>query len=212
MTPPARETNVSRRSWLLAGLGVAMSRAFETVSRAFEAQTLQVKYDGDTVRVSAPSLHFLTGRALDRLHDGDAVAYMANLELLNDSRTISLRQQKGRFVVSYALWEEQFSVTQLSSRPTRADGLSMQAAESWCFDNLALSTLGLSTDTWYWLRFDIRTASAHDIAAEGLPGFSISRMIEWLGKKNAEQTQWGPLERRVRLADLPRLAGRGSRG
>jgi hypothetical protein len=37
-------------------------------------------------------------------------------------------------------------------------------------------------------------------------------MIQWLGKKNVEQTQWGPLERRVRLMDLPRPTGRGSRG
>ncbi|HXK05723.1 MAG TPA: hypothetical protein VMS37_25200 [Verrucomicrobiae bacterium] len=205
MTPRARETLVSRRCWLLAGLSLS-------VSRAFEDQPLQVRYDGDTLRVSAPSLHFLTGKALDRLKDGDAVAYMANLELLNDSRTITLRQQKGRFVVSYALWEEQFSVTQLAGKPSSVDGLSMQAAESWCFDSLGLSTLGLANDVFYWLRFDIRTANAREIAAEGMPGISIARMIEWLGKKNSEQTQWGPLERRVRLADLPRLAGRGSRG
>jgi hypothetical protein len=32
-----------------------------------------------------------------------------------------------------------------------------------------------------------------------------------LGRKNTEVTHWGPLETRVRLADLPRLAGRGSR-
>ncbi|HTS66827.1 MAG TPA: hypothetical protein VMH28_32610 [Candidatus Acidoferrales bacterium] len=205
MTPRARETFVSRRSWLMAGLTVCLSSAFED-------QPLQVRYDGDTLRVTAPSLHFLTGKALERLKDGDAVAYMANLELLNDSRTMTLRQQKGRFVVSYALWEERFSVTQLASRPSHVDGLSTQAAESWCFDSLALSTLGLSVDTFYWLRFDIHTANAREIAAEGMPGFSIARMIEWLGKKNSEQTQWGPLERRVRLADLPRLAGRGSRG
>jgi hypothetical protein len=205
MTARARETLVSRRSWLLAGLTASLCRAFED-------QPLQVRYDGDNLRVAAPSLHFLSGKALERLKDGDAVAYLANLELVNDARTLTVRQQKGRFVVSYALWEEKFSVTQLANKPVTIDGLSVQAAESWCFDSLALSTLGLAPDRYYWLRFDIRTANAREIAAEGLPGFSISRMIEWLGRKNSEQTQWGPLERRVRLADLPRLAGRGSRG
>jgi len=205
MNPRPRDTLVSRRSWLLAGLTVS-------VSSAFGEQQLQVRYDGDTLRVTDPTLHFLTGKALERLKDGDAVAYMANLELVNDSRTLTIRQQRGRFVVSYALWEEKFSVTQLASRPSTVDGLSIQAAEAWCFDSLSLSTMGLSADSFYWLRFDIRTATARDIAAEGMPGFSISRMIEWLGKKNSEQTQWGPLERRVRLADLPRIAGRGSRG
>jgi hypothetical protein len=205
MTTRAGETLVSRRSWLLAGLGI-------TLSRAFEVQQLQVRYDADSLRVLAPSLHFLSGKALERLKDGDAVAYVANLELLNDAKTFSLQQQKGRFVVSYALWEERFSVTQLANKEVTVDGLSAQAAEAWCFDSLGLSTVGLATDRFYWLRFDIRTANAREIAAEGLPGFSLSRMIEWLGKKNSEQTQWGPLERRVRLADLPRLPGRGSRG
>ena len=205
MKPRAGETLISRRSWLLAGLAIPLSRAFEVPQ-------LQIRFDGDSLRVTAPSLHFLSGKALERMQDGDAVAYLANLELLNDSKTSLLSQQKGRFVVSYALWENQFSVRLLAAKPLAVDGLSAQAAEAWCFENLGLSTAGLSPDHYYWLRFDIRTANAREIAAEGLPGFSLSKMIEWLGKKNSEQTQWGPLERRVRLADLPRPTGRGSRG
>lgn len=205
MTARGGETRISRRSWLLAGLAIPLSRAFEV-------QQLQVRFDGDSLRVSAPSLHFLSGKALERMKDGDAVAYLANLELLTENKTFTLRQQRGRFVVSYALWEDRFSVRQLANNPMAVDGLSAQAAEAWCFENLGLSTIGLAPDRFYWLRFDIRTANARDIAAEGLPGFSLSRMIEWLGKKNSEQTQWGPLERRVRLADLPRPPVRGPRG
>jgi hypothetical protein len=205
MTARARETLVSRRSWLLAGMTVSLSRAFED-------HPLQVRYDGDNLHIAAPSLHFLTGKPLDRLKDGDAVAYLANLELLDDSKSVALRRQKGRFVVSYALWEEKFSVTQLASKPLTVEGLSVQAAEGWCFDSLGLSTLGLAPDRYFWLRFDIRTASASDLASEGIPGLKISTLIQWLGRTKTEQTQWGPLERRVRLADLPRLAGRGSRG
>jgi len=205
MTSRAGETLISRRRWLLAGLAIPLSRAFEV-------QQLQVQFDGEGLHVSAPSLHFLSGKALDRMHDGDALAYLANLELLNDSKTFSLRQQKGRFVVSYALWENRFSVRQLATKPLAVDGLTAEAAEAWCFENLGLSAVGLEPDRFYWLRFDIRTANAREIAAEGLPGFSLSKMIEWLGKKNPEQNQWGPLERRVRLADLPRPTGRGSRG
>jgi hypothetical protein len=40
----------------------------------------------------------------------------------------------------------------------------------------------------------------------------LTKLIELMGRKNTEQTQWGPLERRVRLVDLPRPTGRGSRG
>ena len=135
MKARARENLVSRRSWLLAGLTASLSAAFED-------QQLQVRFDGDTVRVAAPSLHFLSGKPLDRLKDGDAVAYLANLELLDETKSASLRRQRGRFVVSYALWEEKFSVTQLASTPVTVEDLPMRAAEAWCLDRLGATTPG----------------------------------------------------------------------
>jgi hypothetical protein len=99
MATRSRETAISRRSWLLAGLTVPLFSA-----RA--ADSLRVIYDGDNLRVAAPTLHFLTGKPLERLKYGDVVAYVLQLELLNESRTAVVRPQKGRFVVSYALWEE----------------------------------------------------------------------------------------------------------
>ncbi len=203
MTARARETLVSRRSWLLAGMTVSLSRAFAD-------QALQVRYDGDVVHVAAPSLHFLSGKALERLKDGDVVAYLANLELFDDSKTTSLRVHRGRFVVSYALWEEKFSVTRLGDRTV--EGLSAEATEAWCLESLTLNTAGLSRDHYYWLRFDIRTASARDAGFERVKGLSFRDLIDYLGRKESVPARWGPLERRVRLSELPRLAGRGSRG
>lgn len=207
-----RETRISRRSWLLAGLTVPLFSA-----RA--ADSMKVTYDGDNLHVAAPTLHFLTGKPLERLKYGDVVAYVAQLELLNESRTALVRPQKGRFVVSYALWEEKFSVTQLVNTPggppggavRTVEGLSAAAAETWCFANLALSTLGLSPNLYYWLRLELRTGTERDFADETRIGISIHDLIDLLGRKNTEITHWGPLETRVRLADLPRLAGRGSR-
>jgi hypothetical protein len=203
-----RETRISRRSWLLAGLTVPLFSA-----RA--ADSMRVTYDGDNLHVAAPTLHFLEGKPLERLKYGDVVAYVAQLELFNESRTAVVRPQKGRFVVSYALWEEKFSVTQLGSTPgstpRTVEGLSMVAAETWCFDNLTMSTLGLEHNLYYWLRLELRTGTERDFADETKIGISIHDLIEFLGRKNTEVTHWGPLETRVRLADLPRMAGRGSR-
>jgi len=208
MATRSRETGISRRSWLLAGLTVPLFSA-----RA--ADSMKVRYDGDNLHVAAPTLHFLAGKPLERLKYGDVVAYVAQLELLNDSRTAVVRPQKGRFVVSYALWEEKFSVTQLGSTPGSAprtvEGLSMAAAEAWCFDNLTMSTLGLAPNLYYWLRLELRTGTARDFADEAKIGISLKDLIDFLGRKNTEITHWGPLETRVRLADLPRMAGRGSR-
>ncbi len=87
----------------------------------------------------------------------------------------------------------------------------MTAAEAWCLDNLTMSTQGLELNLAYWLRLELRTGTARDFADEAKIGVSIHDLIDFLGRKNTEVTHWGPLETRVRLADLPRMAGRGSR-
>src|SRR5260370_402433 len=192
MATRSGEAGISRRSWLLAGFTVPR---FSAVA----ADSLKVIYDGDTLRVAAPTLHFLTGKPWERLKYGDVVAYVLQLELLNESRTAVVRPQKGRFVVSYALWEEKFSVTQLGSSPGLAprtvEGLSATAAETWCFDNLTMSTLGLEPNLYYWLRLALRTGTARDFADESKIGISIHDLIDFLGRKHTEVTKYGPLDR-----------------
>lgn len=204
MKPPAWERGISRRSWLLAGLTAPLFSA-----RAADA--LNVRYDGDVLHVAPPSVHFLTGKPLQRLKDGAAVAYVGQVDLLNESR-VSVRQQRSRFVVSYALWEERFSVTQLGREPRTVDGLSAGATETWCFESLALSTMGIPSDRYFWLRFDLRTGGPRDLDEDAAMGISIKDLIDRLGRRNQAEIHWGPLEMRVRLSDLPRIAGRGSRG
>ena len=207
MKTPVRDRGISRRSWLLASLAAPFFSM-----RAED--DLNVRYDGDTIHVAPPNVHFLTGKPLQRLKDGAAVAYVGQLDLLNESR-VSVRQQRTRFVVSYALWEEKFSVTQLASSPgagpRTVEGLSATDAETWCFNNLTMSTLGLAPNQYYWLRLELRTGTARDFADDNKIGISIKDLIDLLGRKNTEVTHWGPLETRVRLADLRRMAGRGSR-
>jgi hypothetical protein len=208
MTRPVRDWRISRRSWLVAGLTAPLFRA-----RA--AESIKVSFDGDNLHVAAPSLHFLNGKPLERLKDGDVVAYVTQLDLLDESRALVLRQVKARFVVSYALWEEKFSVTILGSAPGNAprvaEGLSAAGAETWCVESLSLSANGLSPNAYYWLRFQLRTGTPRDITDEDRQGLSVTRLVELFGRKNTEITQWGPIEARVRLADLPRPAGRGSK-
>ena len=204
MQIPQWELKISRRSWLLAGLATPLLRAWA-------ADTLRVQYDGDTLHVTAPNLHFLTGAPLKRLTDGDVVAYVAQLDLLNETHEDVLKQQRGRFVVSYALWEEKFSVTLLGSSPRSAEGLSTGAAEAWCVNQLAIPTLNLAADRYYWLRFSVRTGSPRDFASDDQAGISLKRLIDALSRKPSPVTNWGPFEARVRLADLPRMAGRGSK-
>ncbi|HEV3197534.1 MAG TPA: hypothetical protein VGZ73_06490, partial [Bryobacteraceae bacterium] len=70
---------MSRRSWLLAGLGILLLRA-----RAEEP--LLVSFDGDNIRVAAPGLHFLTGKPLERLKAADTVVFDSQITLFTDER------------------------------------------------------------------------------------------------------------------------------
>jgi len=208
MQQPSRGNRISRRSWLLAGLATPLFSV-----RA--AESLEVKFDGDNLHVSAPSLRFLIGKPLERLKDGASVAYVTQLTLFNDDHVTVVRRRTGRFVVSFALWEEKFSVTQLvaapGSRSRSAEGLSAAAAEAWCLDSLVIDTVGLARDRQFWLRFELATADQRDLSS--MPderGLSLSALVDFFSRKPKEgEPHWPALERRLRLSDLPRMTGRG---
>src|SRR5436305_303928 len=143
----ARDDRISRRCWLLAGLGVA-------VSGLRAAETLDVAFDGDTLRVNAPELHFLTGKSLERLKDGATVTFLSQLTVFSDQQGTVFRRTPERLVVSYDLWEKTFSVTIPGGGKRSIARVSAAHAESWCLENLAVSALGMAPDRRFWLRFD----------------------------------------------------------
>ena len=77
MSEPSRGSQISRRSWLLAGLAASLFRA-----RA--ADSLAVTFDGDNLHIASPDLHFLTGKPLHRLTEGGTVVYFGRLTLFRD--------------------------------------------------------------------------------------------------------------------------------
>ena len=207
MPLPARRWQISRRSWLLAGLTVP-------VFPARGAPPIDVTFDGDNLHVSAPSLHFLTGKPLERLKDAATVVFLSQLTLFAENHDMAIRRVPERFVVSYDLWEEKFSVTQLGSSPRSTPHvLSAPAAEAWCLEGLAISALGVAPNRPFWLRFELRTADQKDLAGgAGEPGLNLRSLIELFSRKpGPDDPNWtrevGPL----RLEDLRRATGRGAR-
>jgi hypothetical protein len=193
---------ISRRSWLLAGLTVPLFRAWAE-------PLLHVTSDGDSLHVAAPQLHFLTGRPLARLKDGNTVVFLSQLTLFRDDRVTVIRRKPERFTVSYDLWEERFQVGMAVDRRSGAR-LSMEETEGWCLENLAISALGLETQRPFWLRFELRTASEKEISAvAGDTGISIRGLIEMFSRRaGADEEHWALNAGPLRLGDLPRTAGR----
>ena len=177
------------------------------------AERLSVTWDGDDLHVAAPQLHFLAGKPLDRLRDGAAVVFLTQLTLTTDNFTTSLRRTPERFVFSYDLWEEKFSVTKLGEGQRTVAHLLATAAEAWCLDNVAISATGLPQDRPFWLRFELRTAEPKDEAAViGESGLNLTRLIEIFSRRpRDQQPQWNADAGPLRLADLKRLVGRAAR-
>jgi hypothetical protein len=208
MARNARDNWISRRSWLLAGLAVPLSRTRADVA-------FSVSYDGDNLRVTAPDLHFLTGKPLERLKNADTVVFVAQLTLFSDAYQTVFRRVPKRFIVSYDLWQEKFAITMPGASERPVSHLSASQAESWCIENMAISALGLPPDRDFWLRFDLRSSSQKDLSSVvGDSGISITTfLIDVMSRKPGPDDfnftrRAGPL----RLAKLPRTVARGRIG
>jgi hypothetical protein len=198
---------MTRRSWLLAGLALPLSR----LSAA--ATTLSASWDGDNIYVAAPQLRFLTGRPLERLKNGASVVFLSQLSIFTDSQGAVFRRLPERFVVSYDIWEEKFSVSRLGGAPRSASHLSAAGVEAWCLDSMAISASGLDPQRQFWLRFELRAADPKEHAAVlGEPGINITRLIEVFSRRpRSEQPQWSLEAGPLRLSQLRRAEGRSTR-
>jgi hypothetical protein len=203
----ARESGISRRSLLLAGLGISAFRG-----RA--AGMLDVYFDGDNLHVAAPSLHFLTGKPLQRLKNADTVTFLTQLTLYTDEHGTIFRRTPERLVVSYDLWEKTFSVTIPGQVKRSALNMTAPEAEAWCLESLAVSALGLAPDRPFWMKLEMRTTERRELAGlVGDPGISLTTLIDIFSHPAGGDLSWnltaGPLQLRI----LPRIRpGRGRIG
>jgi hypothetical protein len=210
MAQGARRDILTRRSWLLAGIGIGVSGR---VFRAQAAAGMTPRLDGETLYVSAPDLHFLSGKPLQHLRDGREVTYIGQLSLLDNNKT-PLRSHPQRFIFSCDVWEpDKFSVTRIGGATPRK-GLSAPAAEAWCLDSLSINTAGIAPDKQVWLRLEMRIADLKDQAdMAGESGLSIPRLVEIMSRRNRSlQDSWTADGGPYRLEDLRRAGARGPRG
>jgi len=157
----------------------------------------------DELKVSAPRIHFLFGLPLIRLHDGMSVPFDFQLTLFSGTRDTPFRRTVERFVVSYALWEENFKVVRV--RGARRTGLSASGVEQWCLENVALSTAGISPGDKLWVRLEIRAQdSPEGAAASEDPGLSLKSLIELFGRPARNPQHWTLDSTAFRLEDLDR--------
>jgi hypothetical protein len=176
------------------------------------AAEMAVHWRNDEIHVTAPKLHFLSGSALDRLKNGNTVPFDFQLSLISDRAGSQFRSAE-RFLVSYDLWEEKYSVSRqrgtVSARENlTVSHLSANAAESWCIDHIALRTPTLSAGETFRVRLEVRGSEPRQepgLVSE--TGVSLTRLIEVFSHPaRPEQQRWAVESGPMKLDDLRRTS------
>ena len=154
------------------------------------------------LHVTAPTLHFLTGKSLQRLHDGVAVPFDFQLIVSAGSKNNVVAQSLERFTISYDVWEEKFSVVRVSDFRRSGMRLSASSAESWCLDNIVIRAAGLPAGQQLWARLEIRSAETKEPLA-ATSGINLATLIEIFSRPSRpQQDHWSVESAPFQLADL----------
>lgn len=184
---------------------------------AMAAEELILSTQESRLEFAAPRVHFLVGKSLERLRNASEVPFDFKVTLWSGTHSHVLREAQDRFVVSYDLWEEKFSVTKLVTPRRTARHLTDTAAEAWCLQQMSMDVTGVRDNEPLWARLEIR---AQDGKEAGLPfgrgnitdsGISLTSLIEIFSRLAATtQPHWGPIETGpVTLEELRRGRRRG---
>jgi hypothetical protein len=168
-------------------------------------QNLLLRSSDNQVRLSAPSFHFINGKALERLKNGLTVPFDIHVSVYGDnSKSVILWKDFERFTLSYDLWEERFSVTRLRSQRSSASHLTAQQAEAWCLDRFAIPQQGLPTDRAIHFRVDVFAREPRSETAQADEPLSLGTLIDLLSRPARTQhlahsrVESGP----VRIAEI----------
>ncbi len=169
------------------------------------SEHLEARLTNGQIRVSAPHLEFVTGQTLQRLENGAPVPFAIQLALSADRFTTILQRDIERFVFSYDLWEEKFSVVRLGGPRKTVSHLQARAAEAWCISEMALSPGNLPGNQPFWLRLEIRAENAAtDPLATSEDPVSLTRLVEIFSRRTrSDQARWDTEGGPFRLAALP---------
>ncbi len=162
---------------------------------------LVVERRGNQIHVSAPQLHFLAGKPLERLTNGASVTYV--LELSLSAGGVAATRLQERFILSYDLWEEKFSVVQVGASGRSASHLSAAAAEAWCLDNMPLPLPAVNQEKPFSIRFECSYLEGPDAGVEGNPSLTLAGLIDVFSRKKKEEpAHWEAVSKTIRLMDL----------
>lgn len=176
--------------------------ALPLIAMTVSSQGLLVRRVAGDIHVSAPSLHFLTGKSLARLHDGAAVPFDFQLVITSGGKNNVVARALERFTVSYDVWEEKFSVVRMSDRRRSSLRMPASGAESWCLDHIVIPATAVPPGEQLWARLEIRSVETKEPPDAG-SGINLATLIEIFSRPTRpQQDRWSVESAPFQLADL----------
>jgi hypothetical protein len=162
---------------------------------AMVAEDLILHHRNNRLEFSAPHTDILTGKPMARLRNALEVPFVLKTTLWSGDRNHVYTSAVDRFIVSFDLWEQTFSVVKIEVPRKTASHLTAAAVRDWCVSQMSLDTTGLSGSEPLWARLEIR---AEDPPRDSSPlgesvnstGISLTTLIEIFGRPAGSQPHW----------------------
>jgi hypothetical protein len=167
-----------------------------------QSPSLIVERRGDYLYVAAPQTHFLEGRALEKLHNGSTITYVITLTAASKHGRTPAFSLKGRFVVSFDLWEEKYSVVQAGEDRT-VSRLTAAGAEAWCLENMPIPLRAVPAQQPFMVRLECLVDESDDDNGKNGSRLTLAGIIDIFSRKGAEKPlRWEAAAGPLRLSDL----------
>ncbi|MGA3204696.1 MAG: hypothetical protein ABSF12_19560 [Bryobacteraceae bacterium] len=179
---------------------------------AMLAEDLALRWHNNLIEFSAPHLHFLSGKPLERLHSGAQVPFDVKISLFSGRKDHLSSQLAERFLVSYSVWEEQFRVIKTQSPRKLVDHLDLADAEAWCLKQMPMEPVGIGDQDSLWARVEVRVPSDAKLSnpfGVGEAGINLNGLIELFSRPPATQYHWTTEAGPLTLEELKRPTRRG---
>jgi hypothetical protein len=165
---------------------------------------LKVELHGDYLSVNAPQLHFLAGKAMQKLQNGSTLNCLMTLSVTPRHGVKPVFFVKERLIVSFDLWEETYSI--IESRPggRSASRLTPEMVEDWFLEKVKIPVRSIPDGEFFMIVFECRT-EGNDAGEIGQDSSTttLAALIDLFGRKKHEApVRWEASAGPLRLDDL----------
>jgi hypothetical protein len=165
-----------------------------------QSTSILLERHGDNLKVAAPQLHFISGKALEKLHNGSTIPYVLTLTILPEHSKKQTFQS--RFAVSYDLWEEDYSVSRVSDG-LNASRLKAAMAEAWCLENMAIPIRSVPERQSFMIRLECLVQADEEKENSDPSGPIFADLVDIFSRKKQEAPQrWEVSAGPFRLEEL----------